>query len=302
MADALTAEHLYKSFNGNTVVQDVSFSVQEREVFGLIGPNGAGKTTTIRMLLHIIQPDRGDVALFGHPLDDAGRDRVGYLPEERGLYRHARAEDVLAYMGRLKGLSAPAAKKRAWEVLEMVGLAAHGKKKISQLSRGMGQLVQFGATVMHRPALVILDEPFSGLDPVNTEHLKEMVLNLQREGAAVIFSTHQMNQVEELCQRVLMINRGRAVLYGPVLEVKQRYRGDSLFITWNGPRDRVRGIARWEDRGTFSEAFLNEGATPESVLREMLDLGGQVMLFQLSLPSLNDVFIRVAGEVPANVP
>ena len=299
MAEAVRAAHLSKAFNGTPAVEDISFSVQPGEVFGLIGPNGAGKTTTIRLLLNILQPDQGEVSLFGHPRDTKARDRIGYLPEERGLYRQARTEEILVYLGRLKGLSAQQARQRAAEVLEQLGMAEHAQKKVSELSRGMSQLIQFGATIIHQPDLVILDEPFAGLDPVNTQRLKELVENLQTRGAAVIFSTHLMNTVEELCERVLMINRGRAVLYGPVMEVKQQYRNNSLFISWDGPRDNVKGVARWDDRGPYWEAFLGDGALPERVLREILDLGGTLKLFQLSSPSLNEVFIRAAGgEVP----
>ena len=296
MTDALRASGLSKDFAGVSVVRDVSFSIQAGEIFGLIGPNGAGKTTTIRMLLHILQPDEGEVTLFGRPLDDEARDRIGYLPEERGLYKQARAEEVLVYLGRLKGLSLREARHRASEVLEQLGMAEHARKKVSELSRGMGQLIQFGATVIHQPDLVILDEPFAGLDPVNTHRLTELVGALQARGAAIIFSTHLMANVEELCDQVLMINHGRDVLHGPVTEVKERYRNNSLFISWDGPRHQVRGAARWEDRGRYWEAFLADGASPEGVLQEVLDLGGTVKLFQLSSPSLNEVFIKVAGE------
>ena len=296
MTEVLKATHLSKAFNGTPVVQNVSLSVQAGEVFGLIGPNGAGKTTTIRLLLHILQPDAGDVALFGRPLDGEARDRIGYLPEERGLYRQARTDEVLTYMGQLKGLSHQEARRRTGEVLDLLGMVEHAKKKVSELSRGMSQLIQFAATVIHQPDLVILDEPFSGLDPVNTQRLKNLVTDLQARGTAIIFSTHLMNTVEELCDRVLMINRGRTVLDGTVTEVKQHFRNNSLFIDWDGLRHQVSGITRWEDRGPYWEAFLAGGVSPEDVLQEILRLGGSLRLFQLSNPSLNEVFIRVAGE------
>ncbi|MFQ5794456.1 MAG: ABC transporter ATP-binding protein [Candidatus Bipolaricaulia bacterium] len=285
-----------KTFNGTRVVEDLSFSVQAGEIFGLIGPNGAGKTTTIRMLLHILQPDTGEVSLFGCPLDAEARHRIGYLPEERGLYRQARTEEVLVYLSQLKGLSAQEARRRAAEVLEQLVMAEHAHKKISELSRGMSQLIQFGVTVIHQPDLVILDEPFAGLDPVNTQRLKELVADLQARDAAVILSTHQMNAVEELCDQVLMINRGQTVLYGPVTEVKQRYRNNSLFIVWDGPRDEVSEVVRWEDRGLYWEAFLADDISPEEALQKILCLGGTLSLFQLSSPSLNEVFLRVVSE------
>ena len=252
------------------------------------------------MLLHIIQPDAGEVTLFGQPLDGEVRNRVGYLPEERGLYKNARADEVLVYLGRLKGLSAREARMRAGEVLEQLGMATHAHKKVSELSRGMGQLIQFGAALIHQPRLVVLDEPFAGLDPVNTQLLKELVVGLRAQDVTVIFSTHLMGSVEELCDRVLMINRGRAVLYGPVAEVKERYRNNSLFIDWDGPQDRVQGIASWTDHGPYWEAFLVDGTSPEGVLRELLALGGTLKLFQVSSPSLNEVFIKVASTEVAD--
>ena len=296
MAEVLRATGLSKAFGGTPVVKDISLSLQEGEILGLIGPNGAGKTTVIRMLLHMIQPDAGKVAVFGRPLDSDARDRIGYLPEERGLYKQTRVADVMAYMAQLKGLSRRDARTRSIEVLERLGMGAHERKKVSELSRGMRQLVQFGATVIHEPHLVILDEPFSGLDPVNTEQLKGLVSELQQRGAAVIFSTHQMNAVEELCDRVLMVHRGEAVLYGPVEEVKERYRNNSLFIHWDGPRDRVTGIERWEEIRPYWEAHLADGTSPEVVLEEILRLGGSIKRFQLSSPSLNEVFIQVVQE------
>ena len=301
MAEVLRATGLSKAFGGTPVVKDISLSLQEGEIFGLIGPNGAGKTTVIRMLLHMIQPDAGEVAVFSRPLDSEARDRIGYLPEERGLYKQTSVLDVMAYMARLKGLSRRDARTRSIEVLEQLGMGAHGRKKVSELSRGMRQLVQFGATVIHEPDLVILDEPFSGLYPVNTEHLKGLVSELQRRGAAVIFSTHQMNAVEELCDGVLMVHRGEAVLYGPVEAVKERYRKNSLFIHWDGPRDSVRGIERWEEQRPYWEAYLADGTSPEVVLEEILRLGGSLKRFQVSSPSLNEVFIQVVQERGSSV-
>ena len=297
MTEVLRVAGLTISFGGGeTVVSDVSFALRQGEIFGLIGPNGAGKTTTIRMLLHILQHDRGEVSLFGRPLDAEARDRIGYLPEERGLYRQVRTLEVLTYMARLKGLPSTQASDRARQILEQMGLAEHALKKVSELSRGMSQLVQFGATIIHEPDVVVLDEPFSGLDPVNTERLKDVVAGLQGRGAAVIFSTHMMASVEELCDRVMMIDRGRAVLHGPVDEVKERFRNNSLYVQWDGLRNRIQGVAKWQDRGPYWEAFLSGGATAESVLQEILGAGGTLKRFQLSSPSLHEVFIRVAGQ------
>ena len=296
MTEALRASSLHKAFAQVPVVRDISLSIEAGEIFGLIGPNGAGKTTTIRMLLNIIQPDEGEVDIFSRPLDMDSLERIGYLPEERGLYKNARAEEVLVYLGQLKGLPARDARRRAAEVLDQLGMVGHAQKKVSELSRGMSQLIQFGATIIHQPDIVILDEPFSRMDPVNTQRVMDLVLGLRAAGAAIILSTHLMATVEELCDRILMISQGRSVLYGPVTEVKERYRDNSLFVDWDGPRDQIQGVSRWEDRGRYCEAFLADGASPESVLRDILDKGGPLKLFQLSTPSLNEVFIRVARE------
>ena len=295
MDTALQVTNLSKAFNGTQIVNDVSFSVGEGEVFGLIGPNGAGKTTTIRLALQIIQPDAGEVFLFGNPMNSLALERIGYLPEERGLYRQAKTLEVLEYLGRLKGLTSRDAHRRAGEVLDALGMTEHSGKKISELSRGMSQLIQFGATIIHQPDLVILDEPFAGLDPVNTLRLKDLVFELQNLGATVIFSTHLMNNVEELCDRVLMIDHGKSVLYGSVGEIKERYRNNSLFIRWNGPLKSMVTVDRWVLRDGYFEAFLSDDATPELALQEILVLGGTLRHFELSMPSLNDVFIRVAG-------
>ena len=295
MDAALQVANLSKAFNGTPIVDDVSFSVGEGEVFGLIGPNGAGKTTTIRLALQIIQPDAGEVFLFGNPMNSLALERIGYLPEERGLYRQAKTLEVLEYLGRLKGLTSRDAHRRAGEVLDALGMTEHSGKKVSELSRGMSQLIQFGATIIHQPDLVILDEPFAGLDPVNTLRLKDLVYELQNIGVTVIFSTHLMNNVEELCDRVLMIDHGKSVLYGSVGEIKERYRNNSLFIRWNGPLKSMVTVDRWELRDGYFEAFLADDATPELALQEILVLGGTLRHFELSMPSLNDVFIRVAG-------
>ncbi len=202
---------------------------------------------------------------------------------------------MLEYLGRLKGLSSHDAKRRAGEVLDLLGMTEHAHKKISELSRGMSQLIQFGATIIHEPTLVILDEPFSGLDPVNTLRLKDLLYDLEGRGATIIFSTHLMNNVEELCDRVLMINHGKAVLYGSVFEIKERYRNNSLFIRWDGPLDSMISVDRWVLRDGYFEVFLSDDATPELALEEILVHGGTLRHFELSTPTLNEVFIRVAG-------
>jgi ABC-2 type transport system ATP-binding protein len=207
--------HVVKSYAGKLAVDDLSFSVDQNEVFGLIGPNGAGKTTTIRMMMDIIKPDTGEITIFGEQLTEASKDRLGYLPEERGLYKKLRVIDAIVYLASLKGMDQHAAEKRADELLDRTGMLPQRTKRIEELSRGMAHLIQFIVTIVHDPELVVLDEAFSGLDPVNTELLKGLIHELGSQGKAILMSTHQMNQVEELCDRILMVDHGRAVLSWP---------------------------------------------------------------------------------------
>ena len=203
----VTVSKISKSFNNALVVDNISFDVRQGEIFGLIGPNGAGKTTTIRMIMDIIKPDSGEICILGERLSAITKKRIGYLPEERGLYRKLRVIDSLIYLASLKGITSYSARNRAEELLKRIDMLPHKNKKIEELSRGMGQFIQFLVTIIHDPQLVILDEPFAGLDPVNTEVLKEIILELRNKGKAIILSTHRMNEVEELCDRIFMINR-----------------------------------------------------------------------------------------------
>ncbi|MBK8026871.1 MAG: ATP-binding cassette domain-containing protein [Chloroflexi bacterium] len=218
---AVTVEHISKSYGNFKAVDDLSFEVFTGEIFALLGPNGAGKSTTIRMILDILKPDSGRIAVLGAPLTDRAKDRIGYLPEERGLYRSVPVLEMMVYLGSLKGMSAHAAREGSMKLLERLELAEHAKKKVSELSKGMQQKVQFAVTVLHDPDLIIIDEPFSGLDPVNTLVVKELLLDFARRNKGVIMSTHQMHQIEEMADRLLMIDRGRQALYGTVDEVRQ---------------------------------------------------------------------------------
>ena len=206
--------HIVKSYADKVAVDDLSFSVAQNEIFGVIGPNGAGKTTTIRMMMDIIKPDSGTVSILGEKLTEASKNRLGYLPEERGLYRKLTVIDSIIYLASLKGMDRHSAEEKADELLNHTGMLPHKGKRIEELSRGMGQIIQFIVTIIHNPEVVVLDEPFAGLDPVNTELLKSMLIDLRDKGKTVILSTHQMNEIEELCDRILMIDNGRAVLHG----------------------------------------------------------------------------------------
>ena len=289
-------KHVVKTYGDNTVVDDVSFNVAGGEVFGLIGPNGAGKTTTIRMMMDLIRPDSGEVAVLGKGFTEAVKDRIGYLPEERGLYRKMRVIDSLTYLASLKGMASRAALAKADELLARVEMLPHRNKKTEELSRGMAQFVQFLATIMHDPDLVVLDEPFANLDPVNTELIKRMVLELRDRGKAVLLSTHRMNEVEEMCDRILMINQGKTVLYGPLDEIKARYQGNSVLVDCDADLSRLNGVDHVHQNSGFAEVFLADGATPQALLAQLVGQGVTVNRFEVASPPLNDIFLRVVGE------
>jgi len=239
---AVEVNHITKTYSDKTAVDDLSFSVSQKEIFGLIGPNGAGKTTTIRMIMDIIKPDSGEISILGEKLSESLKNKLGYLPEERGLYKKLKVIDSILYLASLKGMDIRAAEVEADKLLNQTGMSPNKNKKIEELSKGMGQIIQFIVTILHDPQLVILDEPFSGLDPVNTELLKKMVLDLRNQGKTVILSTHQMNQVEELCDRFLMVDHGRSVLYGSLREIKARYRSNSVILDYEGALKLVPGV------------------------------------------------------------
>ena len=285
-----------KSFNSTKVVNNVSFTVDQGEIFGLIGPNGAGKTTIIRMIMDIILPDSGEINVLGEGLSEATKNRVGYLPEERGLYKKLTVLQSLVYLASLKGISAGLARSRAQELLKRVDMLPHTGKRIEELSRGMGQLIQFLTTIIHNPRLIILDEPFANLDPVNTELIKEMTIELRKQGSAIILSTHRMNEVEELCDRILMINEGRSVLYGDLGEIKSRYRSNSVVLEYEGELGEIEGVVKRQDYDKHVELFLDRAATPQQVLAQLVSRGVMVSRFEVSSPPLHDIFLRVVGE------
>lgn len=295
--NAVEAAKVSKSFNGKLVIRKLSFELEEGEIFGLLGPNGAGKTTAIRILLDILKPDCGEVILLGTPLPGKVRDKVGYLPEERGLYKKVSVMDCLTYFGRLKGLSKGEANSRAESLLERVGMLDCRDKNIDQLSKGMQQKVQFIATLVHSPKLVILDEPFSGLDPVNTRLVKDLILELRDEGKAVILSTHMMEQGERMCDRILMLNEGEAVLYGHLKEIKEMYGRNTVVVEFDGKLKGVDGISRADYYGNYAELVLEEGAKPQEILRQLVEEGTKLKRFEVSAPSLNEIFVEIVeGE------
>jgi ABC-2 type transport system ATP-binding protein len=296
MDEALALDRVEKSFGKVRAVDGVSFRVEPGSICGLIGPNGAGKTTTIRMIMSIIYPDTGEVRVLGQPNAESVKDRLGYLPEERGLYKKMKAGSMLAYLARLKGMPRREAARRAGRMLDEFGLGEWADRKCEALSRGMGQKVQILGSLIHDPDLVILDEPFSGLDPVNLELMRELILRTKRDGRTVIFSTHAMEQAEQLCDFIVMIDGGKIVLDGPLAEVKAAA-GKGIQLDYDGDGAALRdlpGVTRLNDAGKSAEIFLEEGADPQAILAALV---GKVAVrrFDLREPSLHEIFVRKVG-------
>ena len=293
---AVEVSHIVKAFADKIAVDDLSFSVSQGEIFGLIGPNGAGKTSTIRMMMDIIKPDSGEVTIFGEKLGEAIKNNLGYLPEERGLYKKLRVIDSIVYLASLKGMDKHSVMEKADVFLNQTGMMHTKRQRVEEMSKGMGQIIQFITTIIHDPQLVVLDEPFSGLDPVNTELLKDMFLDLRNRGKAIILSTHQMNQVEELCDRILMVNNGRAVLYGDLSELKLTYKGNSVFLDFKGELGEVPGITEKRTHRDYVELILDEKTTPQQVLAHLVSRGVVIDRFEIATPSLNEIFLKEVGK------
>jgi ABC-2 type transport system ATP-binding protein len=292
-----------KSFGALRAVDGLSFHVEKGEFFGLLGPNGAGKTTTIRILLDLYKPDSGQVSILGGPMNEAKKDRIGYMPEERGLYQELPLERVLFYLASLKGLSRGEIRARLDELLERFDLAEHRRKKVKELSKGMQQKAQIIATILHRPELLIIDEPFSGLDPINTQVVKDLLLDLHRQGVTIIMSTHQMHQVEELCERILLVDHGKNMLYGPLDAIRRRFSGHALLVRADGglpfgpgtegaPPPGVVGVERVNGALRLN---LADDVTPQDVLRALVEQNVRLERFEVAVPSLDEIFIRVVS-------
>jgi len=309
---AIDVRHVVKRYAEHTAVRDLSLSVPRGTVYGLLGPNGAGKTTTIRMLLNIIAPDEGSVTILGRPNTDAAiLDRIGYLPEERGLYKKMQVRRVLRFLAELKGVGGREADRRIDEWLDRLSLRTPdkdwGESKVDELSRGMQQKVQFIGTLLHDPDLVILDEPFSGLDPINAQALKDTVVELRRRGKTVIFSTHLMDNAERLCDAVCIIARGEKVLDGGVAEVKAAHGGRHIALGidragMNGAAADVDAVLadrtlvrRSDDQNRFLEIELAEGASAQTLLRRLVASGAPITRFELVQPSLHQIFLQKVG-------
>jgi ABC-2 type transport system ATP-binding protein len=299
---SVEVSHITKSFGLVKAVDDLSFEVNRGEIFGLLGPNGAGKTTAIRVILDIFKPDLGRVSVLGGPMDEAKKNRIGYMPEERGLYQDVPLERCLVYLGSLKGLSPDQARQQIDDYLERFDLAAHKKNKVKELSKGMQQKAQIIATLLHRPELVIIDEPFTGLDPVNTRMVKDLLKALRAEDVTIMMSTHHMHQVEELCDRILLIHHGRAMLYGDLESIRRRYSGHAVLVRAAGNQhsadllEAVPGVERTEVHNASTKLFLAAGTSPQDVLHSLLAQDVILERFEIATPTLDEIFIRVVRD------
>lgn len=286
-----------KRYGDFEALHEVSLAVEEGEVFGLLGPNGAGKTSLIRIGLDILRPDEGEVTLFGEAMSREALDRVGYLPEERGLYKKVRVLDVLIYLGRLKGLSRRDAKERSVQWLERVGLAEASHKRLEALSKGMSQKVQIAGTLLADPPLAILDEPFSGLDPVNVELVKTLIVERREAGRTTVLSTHLMHQIEALCDRVAVIHQGRRVVYGDIDTVRRERSRPAVFVRIRGELPELDGVHAIHPRDGGYELLLDEGIDPPDVLEALIASRVRVERFEEILVTMEQVFLQVArGE------
>jgi ABC-2 type transport system ATP-binding protein len=298
MTAAVELHGVTKRFGPQVAVDAIDLHVPEGAVYGFIGPNGSGKTTTLRMILRIIYPDTGRVIVLGRDRWSGADDRVGYLPEERGLYKKMKVRDILAFYAHLKGMRSCRREIDTW--LARLGLDQCADQKVETLSKGMSQKVQFIATIVSRPTLVVLDEPFSGLDPVNMEALKDAVLSLRDQGSTVIFSTHDMDVAERMCDTIFMIFHGRKVLDGSLESIQAHYGSDTLRIRMpavNGNLGELPGVARVNDYGPYKELRMTPEADPQQILRQLMALG-RVEHFEVARPSLHDIFVRIAKPAP----
>lgn len=297
MPPVVALDHISKSYENKVAVADLSLQIEPGSMFGLLGPNGSGKTSSIRMMIGITMPDAGTVSLFGKPYARESLKRVGYLPEERGLYKKMKVMEQLIFMGELRGLDKATASKRARDWCERLQIVEAVHKKTEELSKGMQQKIQFIATLLHEPELIVMDEPFSGLDPVNASLLQDTLIEQKKAGKAILFSTHRMDQVEKMCDAICLIHRGHAVLQGGMREVKSRYERDHVVINYEGDAGFLRhpAVESFKDYGGYAEIKLTRGADSQELLRSAMEKA-TIFRFELMEPSLEEIFIRTVGE------
>ncbi len=296
---ALRLSGVTKAFTGHTAVANLSLAIPRGSVFGLLGPNGAGKTTTLRMVMNILGPDSGTIEILDRPSDHSSRDRIGYMPEERGLYPRMVLEEQLLFMAEIKGTDKREAARRMGPWLERLGLADWRKKKVNELSKGMQQKAQFIATVLHEPEILILDEPMSGLDPVGMDMMREVLLDLKRQGKTLVLSSHQMETVERLCDRVALIHKGQKLLDGSVAEVKRQHGKNTLVLSYDGDGASSRACRVWQSSATSAATWRSRwrtGPIRKSILKEAA-ARLRLSRFEIVEPSLHDIFVEnVKGE------
>jgi ABC-2 type transport system ATP-binding protein len=298
----LELHHLRKYFATQKAVEDISLSIDKGQIFGLLGPNGAGKTTLIRMITGIFYPDQGEIIFDGKrfdPLNDIAH--IGYMPEERGLYKKMKIGEQTLYLAQLKGMKKAEAMKKIKEWFVRFDMYSWWNKKVEDLSKGMSQKLQFVTTVLHEPKLIILDEPFSGLDPVNSNLIKDEIYNLAKKGSTVIFSTHRMEQVEEICDHIVLVNKGEKILDGTVKQVKQDFKENLFSISVDRIPENLNGNIPFEVISNKEQSFvvrIKEGNKPNDVLQYLLQEGAAIQSFNEILPSLNDIFIRLVEGTP----
>jgi ABC-2 type transport system ATP-binding protein len=299
MNHAARFEDVTKRFGSFVAVDRVSFAAPRGAIYGILGSNGAGKTTSIRMLMNIFRPDQGTVEVLGAPMDEATKARVGYLPEERGLYKKMRIRDMLRFFGRIKGRPREFVDERIQHWLDRMGLLGWQDRRVEELSKGMSQKLQFVVTVVHAPELLVLDEPFAGLDPVNRDVLRDAILEMRRAGTSVVFSTHVMEQAERLCDELVLLHRGTVRLGGTVSEVRASQGRQAVHLRHRLKPGRdlrgLPGVTEVSDHGQEAELALAPDASPETVLRALLERA-EVTRFEVREPSLHEIFKRVAGD------
>lgn len=298
MDQPLVIESVSKKFGTFMAVDRLSLTARRGEVLGMLGPNGAGKTTTIRMVMGITMPDSGALSVLGESDPTRAKDRVGYLPEERGLYRKMSVDATLRYFGQLKGLSGHGLRQRIDEGLERLGLESWKHSKVETLSKGMSQKIQFLATLLHKPEFVILDEPFSGLDPLNRDLLEKLILELRRDGVTIIFSTHQMETAEDLCDRIVLINKGRVLIEGTLAEMKNRFPTRTLLLEGDGPlheTEHWQGVESISVNGGIARLTLTERCDPQSILAKAV-AAFRLSRFEVMRPNLQEIFVHLVEE------
>jgi ABC-2 type transport system ATP-binding protein len=288
--------NIAKSFGSIKAVQDVTFEVEKGEIFGLLGPNGAGKTTTIRVMLDIFKPESGTVSILGGAMSEEKKDLIGYMPEERGLYQDIPLDRCLVYLATLKGLSFREARQRLDDYLDRFDLLPHKNKKVKELSKGMQQKAQIIAAILHDPELIIIDEPFTSLDPINTQLVKDLMIELHEDGVTIIMSTHQMHQVEELSDRILLINEGRNVLYGNLDSIRRGYAGHEVLVKTGQTIPNIPSVESVLQHNSVTKLILKEGSSPQEVLSALVAEDISLDKFEIALPTLDEIFIKVVKD------